>query len=192
MGALAYTTTSPEQAEELNLLIRSCAQNNRAAQEKLFKLFFPKMMMMAKRYYSDEMQAEEIVNNGFLRAFQRIHTYEFKGSFEGWLRKIVYHAVADYSIANNKYKDNIVLLEKDVLVQKSHVNNLFYNDLLKLVESLPEMTRIVFNSFVIEGMLHKDIAKMLKISEGTSKWHMSEARKLLKDKIEKLNLHLKK
>lgn len=163
-------------------------KNERSAQERLYKLFYSKMMYMVKRYYSDEMMAEEILNNGFLKAFKNIQSFEFKGSFEGWLRKIIFHAISDYSQVQNKYKDNVVLLEKDVLIHKNHSNQLFYKDLLKLVHDLPESSRLVFNLYVIEGLGHKEIGKILNISEGTSKWHLSEARKQLKSKIEKLNL----
>lgn len=175
-------------SEELIQIINGCIRNERTAQERLYKTFYTKMMYMVKRYYSDEMMVEEILNNGFLKAFKNIHSFEFKGSFEGWLRKIIYHSIADYSTIQNKYKDKIVLLEKDVYIHKNHTNQLYYKDLMKLVENLPESSRIVFNLYVIEGLPHKEIAQILKISEGTSKWHLSEARKQLKEKIEKLNL----
>lgn len=179
-------------SDEVIAIIEGCKRNERASQERLYKVFYPKMMAMIKRYYSDQMIAEEIINNGFLKAFKHINTFEFKGSFEGWLRRIMFHSVADYATVQNKYKDNIVLLEKDTLLSKNYTHNLYYNDLLKLVETLPEATRVVFNLYVIENYAHKEIGRLLKISEGTSKWHLSEARRILKEKIEKMNLHLKK
>jgi len=179
------------QTDELQELIDGCIRNERGAQAKLYHLFYPRMMSMVRRYFPDQVHAEEILNNGFLRAFQKIDSFSFKGSFEGWLRRIVFHAVADYANANVKYKEKVVLVEKDELVHKDHASKLYYNDLMKLVQTLPEATRTVFNMFVMEEMPHKDIAKMLKISEGTSKWHVSEARRLLKEKIEQQNLHIK-
>ncbi len=148
-------------------------------------------MSMVKRYYPEQMQAEEILNNGFLRAFQKIETYSFKGSFEGWLRKIVFHAIADYVALNLKYKEHVLLVEKDEFVHKDHAVRLYYNDLLDLVAELPDATRAVFNMFVLDDLAHKQISKILGISEGTSKWHVSEARRLLKEKVERLNLHIK-
>jgi RNA polymerase sigma-70 factor (ECF subfamily) len=188
--ALAYTV--PGQTSELEELIQGCARNERSAQEKLYKLFYPRMMGVVKRYIDRDMQAEEVLNNGFLRAFQKIQQYTFQGSFEGWLRKIVFHAVSDYVKQNVQYSEKVMLVEKDQYVHKDHADNLYYNQLLELVEKLPVATRTVFNMYVMEGFSHKEIGKMLGISEGTSKWHLSEGRRVLKEKIEKLQLHLKK
>lgn len=188
--ALAYTV--PNQTSELEQLIQGCIRNERSAQEKLYKLFYPRMMAVVKRYIDDEMQAEEVLNNGYLRAFQKISQYTFQGSFEGWLRKIVFHSVSDYVKQNIRYSEKVVMVEKDELVHKDHADRLYYNQLLELVQGLPDATRAVFNMYVLEGFSHKEIGKMLGISEGTSKWHLSEGRRNLKEKIEKLQLHLKK
>ncbi len=188
--ALAYNTVL-NQTDELQELIEGCIQNKRGAQAKLYHQFYPRMMAMVRRYFPEQVLAEEILNNGFLRAFKKLDTYSFKGSFEGWLRRIVFHAVADYASSNVKYKDHIVLIEKDQLLHKDHASGLYYNDLMRLVQELPIATRTVFNMFVMEELPHKEIAKRLNISEGTSKWHVSEARKILKEKIERQNLHIK-
>lgn len=187
--ALAYTATG--QVSELEQLIQGCVRNERSAQEKLYHLFYPKMMAMVRRYIDHEMQAEEVMNNGYLRAFQKIGQYNFQGSFEGWLRKIIFHAVSDYVKQNNRYSEKVVLAEKDEVVQKDHADKLYYDQLLQLVQGLPEATRAVFNMYVMEGFTHKEIGNLLGISEGTSKWHLSEGRRQLKEKIEKLSLHLK-
>ncbi len=150
------------------------------------------MMGVVRRYIDQEMQAEEVLNNGFLRAFQKIDQYAFQGSFEGWLRKIVFHAVSDYVKQNSRYNEKIVLVEKDQYIHKDHADKIYYNQLLELVQSLPAATRSVFNMYVMEGYSHKEIGKALGISEGTSKWHLSEGRRVLKDKIEKLQLHINK
>jgi len=189
--ALVYNNVSVK-TDELQELIYGCARNERGAQAKLYHLFYPRMMSMVRRYFPEQMQAEEILNNGFLRAFQKIESYSFKGSFEGWLRRIVFHAVADYALSNTKYKENVLLIEKDEFVHKDHAGRLYYNDLINLIHELPEATRTVFNMFVLDDLPHKQISKILGISEGTSKWHVSEARRMLKEKVEKLNLHIKK
>lgn len=167
-------------------------RNERSAQEKLYHLFYPRMMGVVRRYIDHIEQAEEVLNNGFLRAFQKIDQYTFQGSFEGWLRKIVFHAVSDYVKQNSRYNEKIMLVEKDQYVEKDHADRLYYVQLLEMVQTLPDATRGVFNMYVMEGLSHKEIGKVLGISEGTSKWHLSEGRRILKDKIEKLNLHLKK
>lgn len=188
--ALAYTV--PGQASELEELIRGCMRNERSAQEQLYRMFYPRMMGVVRRYIDHIEQAEEVINNGFLRAFQKVNQYTFQGSFEGWLRKIIFHSVSDYVKQNTRYNENIVLVEKDQYIHKDHADNLYYNQLLELVHGLPDATRSVFNMYVMEGFSHKEIGKALGISEGTSKWHLSEGRRMLKDKIEKLQLHLKK
>lgn len=171
-------------------LIQGCIRNERSAQEKLYKLFYPRMMALVRRYIDSEMQAEEVMNNGYLRAFQKIKQYNFQGSFEGWLRKIIFHAVADYVKQNARYAEKVVLVEKDEYVMKDHADKLYYDQLIKLVHELPEATRTVFNMYVMEGLTHKDIGSLLSISEGTSKWHLSEGRRMLKEKIEKLELNV--
>lgn len=187
--ALAYNISG--HASELEQLIQGCIRNERSAQEKLYRLFYPKMMALVRRYIDQDVQAEEIMNNGYLRAFQKIKQYNFQGSFEGWLRKIVFHAVADYVKQNTKYSSQIVLIEKDELVHKDHADKLYYDQLVQLVQALPDATRTVFNMYIMEGFTHREIGNILGISEGTSKWHLSEGRRVLKEKIEKLELHLK-
>jgi RNA polymerase sigma factor (sigma-70 family) len=186
--ALAYNITST--ASELEQLIQGCARNERGAQEKIYRLFYPRMMALVKRYIDSDVQAEEVMNNGYLRAFQKIQQYNFQGSFEGWLRKIIFHAVADYVKQNNTYATKTVFAEKDQYVDKDHADRLYYEQLLKLVHALPDATRNVFNMYVMDGFTHKEIGKILGISEGTSKWHLSEGRKILKEKIERMQLNV--
>lgn len=190
--SIALNYTIPGQTNELQELIQGCMRNERSAQEKLYHLFYPRMMGVVRRYIDHIEQAEEVLNNGFLRAFQKIDQYTFQGSFEGWLRKIVFHAVSDYVKQNSRYNEKIMLVEKDQYVEKDHADRLYYNELLEMVQGLPVATKSVFNMYVMEGLSHKEIGKVLDISEGTSKWHLSEGRRILKDRIEKLNLHLKK
>jgi RNA polymerase sigma factor (sigma-70 family) len=189
-AALAYSVVQT-QTSELEELILGCARNERSAQERMYYLFYPRMMSVVRRYIDQDVQAEEVLNNGFLRAFQKIGQYNFQGSFEGWLRKIVFHAVSDYVKQNIRYTKKIVLAEKDEYVQSNHADRLLYDQLIELVQSLPQATRTVFNMYVLDGFAHKEIGKMLGISEGTSKWHLSEGRRILKSKIEQLGLHQK-
>ena len=189
--ALAYRTTL-HQADELEWLIDGCTRNERGAQNKLFQMFYPRMQSMVRRYFSDEDAAQEILSNGFLKAFRKIDQYSYRGSFEGWLRIIFRHAISDYVAQNVRYKEKILLVEKDEYVHRDFVENLYYKDLLKLVHELPDQFRVAFNLFAIEGLSHREIAKMLDIKEGTSKWYVSRAREILKERIEELGLHLKK
>lgn len=186
--ALSYTE-APNPAD-LQLIIADCARNQRSAQEKLYKMFQPRMMTVALRYAKDRSIAEDIVNMGFLKCFQKIDKYTFQGSFEGWLRKIVLRTALDTLRGNEKYNEKIVFIEKEEFIERDHGERMYYDQLLKLVDMLPKTTKIVFNLSVMEGLQHKEIAELLGMSEGTSKWHLSEGRRILKEKIEHLQLNI--
>lgn len=177
------------QDEETLAMIEGCKAGVREAQEKLYKMYYPKMMSMVKRYTNIHQYhlAEEILNNGFLKVFQKVDSFKFEGSFEGWVRRVIYHSIFDYVRANTKYNEKVVFVERDEVIQNNITSNLHYHELLKLVQELTDTTRAVFNMYVMEGLSHREISEALGISEGTSKWHLFEARRVLKIKIEKLN-----
>jgi RNA polymerase sigma-70 factor (ECF subfamily) len=128
---------------------------------------------------------------GFLKCFQKIEKFTFQGSFEGWLRKIVLRTALDALRSNEKYNDKTVFVEKEEFIERDHGERMYYDQLLQLVNTLPKTTKVVFNLSVMEGLQHKEIAEILGMSEGTSKWHLSEGRRILKEKIEKLQLNHK-
>lgn len=164
-------------------IIQGCIDNNRVSQEKLYRYYFSKMISMCYRYTSDQETALTIVNDGFLKVFKKIDTYSHQGSFEGWIRRIVFHSISDYFRKENKYLKFMVFEEREKVLDTNAENQLYYEDLIKLVDNLPGKSKDVFTLFAIEGYSHKDIGKQLGISEGTSKWHLSEARKLMKKLI---------
>lgn len=178
-------------SDELEHIIASCAQNERSAQEKLYKMFHSRMMGVAVRYTNDRSQAEDIVNMGFLKCFQKIEKFTFQGSFEGWLRKIVLRTALDTLRSNEKYNEKTVFVEKEEFIERDHGERMYYDQLIQLVNTLPKTTKLVFNLSVMEGLQHKEIAEILGMSEGTSKWHLSEGRRILKEKIEQLQLNHK-
>jgi RNA polymerase sigma factor (sigma-70 family) len=175
--------------QEIHDIILGCMKQERTAQEKLYKLMYPKMMAMVRRYLDSNkyMMAEEVLNNGFLKVFQKIDSYKFEGSFEGWVRRVVFNSLSDYIRQNIKYMEKTVFVEKDTVLDQSPTSKMNYDAMLKVVQSLPETSRVVFNMFAMEGFSHKEIAEHLNISEGTSKWHLFEARKILKQKLEHFN-----
>lgn len=138
-------------------------------------------MSMCMRYAKDKDVAIEIINNGFLKVFMKLHTFGFKGSLEGWIRKLVFHALSDYY---KKQSKNIRVLELNDFDKKTTakaLDNLYFEDVIKLVDYLPNATREVFWLYAVEGFTHKQISEKLSISSGTSKWHLSNARKKLKE-----------
>ncbi len=170
---------------EWQKVIDGCVENKRKSQEKLYKHFFPTMERMIRRYTQDDDQVISILNDGFLRVFKKIHLYEHKGSFEGWIRRLVYHSLSDYFKRNAKDLKFLVFddfkREKPVRADES----LYYDDLIKLINKLPEKHMRVFQLYAIEGFLHREIGEQMSISENTSKWYLSEARKILQKSIAK-------
>ena len=166
-------------------LVQGCTKNDRKHQEILYRKCFDSMMHMCLRYTDDRDIAMQIVNNGFLRAFKNIAQFSFKGSLEGWLRKIVYHSLSDYYKKHSKYIQFLVFEEKEEAIPETALSNMYAEDILNLVKELPPATKMVFQLYAIEGYPHKEIADQLNISIGTSKWHLSTARKTLKRLINK-------
>ena len=170
-------------------LVKGCLKNDRFFQELFYRRFAPTMLRMCHRYTSDEHQALEIVNNGFLKVFQKLDHYSFQGSLEGWIRKIVFRALSDF-FRNKKQKIRFLELdERDRNQPQSVLPELYLEDLLKLVNSLPEIHGRVFQLYAIEGYNHREIGEWLGMSEGTSKWYLSEARKQLKKLIQLYHKH---
>lgn len=162
-------------------LVDGCAANDRRAQEALYRRFFPEMLRMVRRYTRDEDTAIEVVNQGMLRVFKKIHTYSYKGSLEGWMRRLVYHCMADYYRENARYLHFLVLEDHDQSVPERGHETFYEEDILRVVQTLPATSQEVFRLFAIEGYSHSEIAETLQMSEGTSKWHLSTARQKLRD-----------
>ncbi len=164
-------------------LVEGCVRNERRMQEAFYRRFFPEMLGMCLRYTRDEDTAIEIVNNGFLRVFKKLHTYAFKGSLEGWVRRLVYHSMADYFRDNARYLHFLVLEERDDVVPETGHDVFYEEDILKAVNALPPVSQEVFRLYAIEGYSHAEIADSLNMSEGTSKWHLSTARQKLREML---------
>lgn len=141
---------------------------------------------MCRRHTSDEQIAMTIINDGMLKVFKNIESYNFKGSFEGWVRRIVFRSLSDYYRKENKYIKFLIFEEKEKKTSDNVLANLYYDDLIQLTESLPYKMKQVFSMYAIEGYTHKEIGERLEISAGTSKWYLSEARKELKLRISKM------
>jgi RNA polymerase sigma factor (sigma-70 family) len=178
-------------------IAKRCAANERQAQELLYRRFFQTMLQMCLRYTGgDKDRALEILNDGCLRVFKKINLYEGRGSLEGWIRRLIFHAVSDYYKANNNYLKNIVFDELPIENQpksrekEGALSTLFFEDLLVLVDYLPPATRQVFKLYAVEGFSHAEISEQLGITTGTSKWHLSEARNKLKTLLKKQSYSL--
>ncbi len=142
------------------------------------------MMAIVLRYTQDKDVACSILNNGFLKAFRNIQNFRNEGSLEGWLRKIIVHAISDYFRYKHPPKEILhdVVSDTANAIIPDHVAH-DYKLLLKILNNLPPATRTVVNLFIIDGYTHKEIAGMMNISENTSKWHVSEGRKILQQQL---------
>lgn len=167
-------------------LVEGCIRNNRHYQEMLYRKYFPTMMRMCLRHTEDKDLAMEIVNNGFLRVFQKIETFSFSGSLEGWIRRIVFHSLSDHFRQHTRQIPILELDGRDAPSRPEALSGLYYEDIMHLVDQLPDPTREVFRLYAIEGFTHAEIGEQLSMSSGTSKWHLSIARKQLKALIQHL------
>ena len=162
-------------------MINGCINNDRRAQEKLYKHFYGSMTTLCLRYTRNEEDAIEVLHNGFLKVFKNIGTYNnSKGSLYTWIRTIIVHTAIDFIRQREKFFTKTSLeAGPEPSIETDALHRLSAQELLKLVQRLPSATQAVFNLYVIDGYTHREIGKMLGISEGTSKWHLSQARKLL-------------
>jgi RNA polymerase sigma factor (sigma-70 family) len=174
-------------------IIKGCQDGNRVFQQHLYQAYYGIMMKVCVRYAKDMHDAEQLLNDGFMKIFTHIGRYERSGSFEGWMKRIMINTCLDYlksSYVKNSMKMsfNPNLVENSSLsIGNDSIDKMNFKVLVDMIQSLPAMTKTVFNLFVFEGFSHKEIAKQLDISEGTSYWHVHQGRTLLQEKIKKNN-----
>lgn len=169
-------------------LVNRCKAAERKAQELLYKHFAAKMLGVCLRYATDRMEAEDMLQNGFIKVFQKINDYRAEGSFEGWIRRIMVHSAIEYYRKHHKMMQlaDIENESAEYSVDALATANLAAKELMALIQRLSPGYRIVFNLYAIEGYSHKEIAAIAGITEGASKSQLSRARSVLKQQILKL------
>lgn len=175
-----------QELNNINDLIAGCCKKERSSQEALYRNFFGYGLSICLRYAQNREEAVEIMNDGFLKIFQHIQSFDTSRSFKTWLAKIMVNTSIDFLRSKKKlvFVDDINQVPEPGIDEKI-VDKLSYEELLKLVQVLPPAYRTVFNLYVMEGYQHQEIAAMLRISEGTSKSNLFKAKKILKEKITK-------
>ena len=162
-----------------NKLIKQARANNREAQQQLYDQYSPKMLGVCRQYIKDLYYAEEVMLNGFLKVFTQLHKFESKGSFEGWIRRIM----VNESISFLRKKKKLIFVNEDAFFTSETINEFEVETnlsaLQQMVDSLNDDYRIVFNLFAIEGYKHKEIAELLNITESVSRLRFFRARKQL-------------
>lgn len=169
-------------------LVEQCLEGKQAAQKHLYEKFSDKMYGVCLRYIRDSIIAQDVLQDGFVKVFQNLYKFENKGSLEGWIRRIVVNTALDH-IRKEKTKGYSVSIDDvSYLLKKNDfiIEKLSENDLLKLIHTLPDGYRTVFNLYAIEGYSHKEIGVKLGINENTSKSQFSRAKAQLRDLIEKI------
>ena len=170
--------------EELHQLIGGCIKQERGSQKMLYKAFYGFSMGICLRYANNREEAAEVMNQGFYKVFTRIETYDTSRPFKAWLGKIMMNVSIDY------YRANLKMAYTEDLDSAEYVTDgeladrkLNYDDLLAMIQKLPNAYRTVFNLFAIEGYSHEEIGEMLHISSGTSKSNLHKARQKLKQMV---------
>ncbi|MGZ0015420.1 RNA polymerase sigma factor [Yeosuana sp. AK3] len=167
----------------LNQLIENCKINDTQAQSELYKLFSSKLFSVCLKYSRTYAEAEDNLQDAFLTIFKKIEQYKYKGSFEGWLKRITINTVLQRyrhekvfdMISDDIVDDHTIEIEDDTIS---------VDYLLQIIQELPDRYRLVFNLYVLDGYSHNDIANMLEINIGTSKSNLARARQILKKTIE--------
>ncbi len=168
-------------------LVNECVKGNPIAQRTLFEKFAPKMLFVCKRYCKEQEDAEDVLQDSFIKIFGSLEKYKHEGSFEGWMRRIVVNSCLDFLRKQKQLNDTASLEDHAYKLEDESFSNktLEVEDLMKMIERMPKGYQVVFNLFAIEGYSHKEIADLLSISEETSKSQYFRARAFLKNIIEK-------
>jgi RNA polymerase sigma factor (sigma-70 family) len=169
-------------------LVTECAKGNSKAQRALFDKFAPKMMAVCQRYLRNTQEAEDVLQDGFVKVFQKIVDFKMEGSLEGWIRRIVVNTALDTIRKNKKLLDDVQVEEVQYKVSFTdhQFDGMDLAQLMKLIDGMPDGYRVVFNMFAIEGYSHKEIADTLGVTENTSKSQYSRARAFLRTQLELL------
>jgi RNA polymerase sigma-70 factor (ECF subfamily) len=153
-------------------------------------MFAPKMFVVCLRYSKNREEAEEVLQEGFLKVFQFLHQFREEGSLEGWIRKIMVNCALQKLRSNSRLAPvlNIESYNEQFVSQPHIESNLSSKELLQIVMTLPPVYKMVFNLYVFDGYKHREIAEMLGISEGTSKSNLSDARTYLQKQLNQKKL----
>lgn len=170
-------------------IIEKCLKNDRAAQKLLYNSFAPKMYAVCMRYASKRVSADDILQEAFIKVFKYLTSFQFSGSFEGWIRRIVVRTALDHIKKYAEPFEDFTNLEAEetMVAVNDALTSLSTQELFSVIQSLPDGKKMIFNLYVFEGYSHKEIAELLGISVMTSKGQLSKAKKMLQERITNLN-----
>ena len=167
-------------------LIQGCLASDRRMQEELYRRFSPRMYGVCLRYAGNAEEAQDILQEGFIKVYKKLSSFRGEGSFEGWIRRIFVNTAIEH-FRRKTYQQSITEKHENTIEGKylSVLDNMAEKDIMKLVQELSPGYRTVFNLYVVEGYTHREIGDMLGISEGTSKSQLSRAKVILQDMVKK-------
>lgn len=168
-------------------LVAACLRQERGAQEIFYRRYAPVALGVCRRYAKERTEALELLNNGMLRVFQKLDTFRWEGSLEGWIKRLVFRTVANH-FRGKKRPPTLEIADWDQPTEVNITHRLYADDLCRIIETLPGQSREVFWLHAIEGYSHAEIARQLGLSEGGSRWHLNKARSLLKSLLERETL----
>jgi RNA polymerase sigma factor (sigma-70 family) len=173
---------------QIDEIIAGCIRKDRRSQNALYKAFYPLLHNIASRYSASQNQISHLINTSFFKVLKSINNYDSQFALATWIRNIAINTSIDEYRKNASYERKIVVTEDldedENLVLNEGEQNLEESDVLELLHRLPAIKKNVLNLFVIDGYSHKEIAKLLKISEGVSRWHLNRARRMMKTLLE--------
>lgn len=169
-------------------IIEGCLKADPKCQEELYLHCYPSMIKICSRYARDADEAGALYNEAMLKIFSNIRQFKGETVLEAWVRKIVVNTCIDHCRKQAKFDYQPVneIIERSVTIHPDIYNRLAAADVMLLIKELPGNTALVFNLYVMEGYKHEEVACILGIATGTSKWHLNEARRLLKSKLDAL------
>jgi RNA polymerase sigma-70 factor (ECF subfamily) len=178
--------------EDQKKIIKGCIAGKIRAQEELYKQFAPKMFGVCLRYAKDTTEAEDNLQEGFIKVFQNIDKFRSEGSLEGWIRRIMVNvSLEKYRKQHQIYPVEDISIYEESSFSDDILARIATQDLIELIQKLPTRYRMVFNLYAIEGLNHNEISDEMGITVGTSKSNLSRARDILKRKVEKLYSEVK-
>jgi len=173
----------------LEEIVEKCKIGDKQAFTLLYNKYAPKLLGVCIRYAKSREEAEDMLQEGFIRLFQKMDSYNGSGSFEGWMRRVIVNTAINYYKTQIKYNNTLNVENNDLVFKEKYQNEpendtIPQNKLLEMIQQLPDGYKTVFNLYVLDGYTHKEIATILNISENTSKSQLSKARKALQIQVE--------
>ncbi len=188
IGYVVVTKTNIMNTTSTNsetFLIENCINGNRKSQKELYDMFSGKMFYICLRYAKNQMDAEDILQDGFVKLFNNLHKFRGEGSFEGWVRRIFVNTAIEHLRRKKMNVADVEGLENSVVSPNGNaLDNIYEKDLMSITRTLSDGYRTVFHLYAVEGYSHKEIADKLGITESTSKSQYSRAKAILRDMLQ--------